>query len=270
MDDIRLTANQVANAVGISGIRVENILDKPLGMWKVSAWWVPWLLTPDQKRIRLAMSQTNVAIFEADPASFLELFLTQDKCCVHHSEPETKRHLCSGNTHLLPLQRRPMWCHRQDRWCPPSYGMQKCIVYIDYLQQGQTINGKHYNMPICWGSCKRQSIQNGLGKLTKRVQDNAPAPKFMAAMAVRDCCLQLVDHFPYFPYCTQSDWVMLTKWHTWLESSTGPMTKLYLHAAEDFFEDQDENFYTTGTKTVCGPQGRLCWKMHHFGSNWTI
>ena len=37
------------------------------------------------------MLQTNLAHFEADPASFLERFLTQDKCWVHHFEPETRR-----------------------------------------------------------------------------------------------------------------------------------------------------------------------------------
>ena len=37
------------------------------------------------------MSQANLALFEADLVSFLERFLTQDECWVHHFEPETKR-----------------------------------------------------------------------------------------------------------------------------------------------------------------------------------
>ena len=45
MDDRRLTVNQIANAVGISRERVENILHNELGMSKVSASWVPRLLT---------------------------------------------------------------------------------------------------------------------------------------------------------------------------------------------------------------------------------
>ena len=60
-------------------------------MSKVSARWVPRLLTPDQKLTRLILSHANLAVFEADQASFLDCFLTQDECWVHHSEPETKR-----------------------------------------------------------------------------------------------------------------------------------------------------------------------------------
>ena len=37
------------------------------------------------------MSQANVALFEADSASFRERFKTQDECWVHHFKLETKR-----------------------------------------------------------------------------------------------------------------------------------------------------------------------------------
>ena len=56
--------------------RVENILRSELGMSKVSARWLPRLLAPDQKHIRLVMSREILALLEADPASFLERFLT--------------------------------------------------------------------------------------------------------------------------------------------------------------------------------------------------
>ena len=49
------------------------------------------LLTPDQKLTRLVMSEASLARFEADPDRFVERFLTQDECWVHHFEPETKR-----------------------------------------------------------------------------------------------------------------------------------------------------------------------------------
>ena len=54
-------------------------------MSKVSAQWVP-----DQMHTSLIMSQANLVLFEADPDNFLEHFLTQDECWVHHFEPGTK------------------------------------------------------------------------------------------------------------------------------------------------------------------------------------
>ena len=93
MDDRRLVVNHIANSVGIrfSKERVENIMHNELGMSKVFARWVPRLRTPDHKLTRMVMSQTNFAHFEADPASSLDRFLTQDECWVNHFEPETKR-----------------------------------------------------------------------------------------------------------------------------------------------------------------------------------
>ena len=74
MNDKRLTINHSANVISISSERVENILHNELGMSKVSAQWVPQLLTPDQKLTRLVMSEANLARFEVDPDRFVEHF----------------------------------------------------------------------------------------------------------------------------------------------------------------------------------------------------
>ena len=47
MDDKRLTGNHIANVMSISHERVENIVNKKLGMSKVSARWVIRFLTPN-------------------------------------------------------------------------------------------------------------------------------------------------------------------------------------------------------------------------------
>ena len=91
INDRRLTISDLANVISISRERVENILHNELGISKVSAQWVPWLLTPDQKLTTLVMSKANLVRFEADPDHFVEHFLTQDECWIHHFQPETKR-----------------------------------------------------------------------------------------------------------------------------------------------------------------------------------
>ncbi|XP_014785808.1 uncharacterized protein LOC106880407 [Octopus bimaculoides] len=89
--DGQLTFYRIAYTIIISRDIVENILHNELGMTKASASWVPHLLTLDQKRIKLIISRENLTLFEADPADFLERFVTEDVCWVHHFEPETKR-----------------------------------------------------------------------------------------------------------------------------------------------------------------------------------
>lgn len=91
MDDTGLTVNQMVNTISIFCERVENILHYELGMTKVSAYWIPRLLTPDRKRIRLITSSENLTLLEADPTGFLKRFLSQDQSWIHYSKPATKR-----------------------------------------------------------------------------------------------------------------------------------------------------------------------------------
>lgn len=51
-------------------------------MRKVSGRWLPRLLAPDQKRMRLITSRLTLTLCVADPAGLLELFITHDKCAV--------------------------------------------------------------------------------------------------------------------------------------------------------------------------------------------
>ena len=88
MDDRRLPMHQIANTVCNSHERVEKILRNELGMLQISIRRVPRLFMPDQKLTRLILSQTNLAIFEADQARFPDRFLTHDECWVHTSQKE--------------------------------------------------------------------------------------------------------------------------------------------------------------------------------------
>ena len=79
-----LTISHLANVISISREPVESILHNELGMSKISARWVPRLLTPDQTLTRLVMSEASLARFEVDPDRFAERFPTKDECWVHH------------------------------------------------------------------------------------------------------------------------------------------------------------------------------------------
>lgn len=56
----RLTISQINNFITITHERFSDILHNELGLTKVSAWWVPRLLVPNQKRTRLSMSRENL------------------------------------------------------------------------------------------------------------------------------------------------------------------------------------------------------------------
>ena len=91
MADRRVTERYIAIELGISRERVHTVIHNELQMSRVSARWVPKLLSADQKRTRHNMSKDNLAIFKANPASFLLRFVTVDETWVHNFQPESKQ-----------------------------------------------------------------------------------------------------------------------------------------------------------------------------------
>ncbi|CAK1597750.1 unnamed protein product [Parnassius mnemosyne] len=70
MGDRRLKIREIAEIIGISYKRTQNIIVNELGFHKVSARWVPRLLSVEQKRTRLTISRDCLELFEADADDF--------------------------------------------------------------------------------------------------------------------------------------------------------------------------------------------------------
>ena len=252
MDDRRLTISQIASGVGISRERVEHILHNELGMSKVSARWVPRLLTPDQKLTRVTMSRDNLALFEADPAKFMERFLTQNECWDHHLEPETKRQSMQWKHPFSPLSKKARVVSAAGKVMASVFWDSKGIFFIDYLKKGQTINGEYYANLL---RQLRKAIKTKRpGKLTKGVllhQDNAPAHTSMVAMAAaRDCGFQLVDHPPYSPDLAPSDYFFFPNMKKHLAGHRFTTDDEVIAAVEEFFGDQNQAAFTSGIQKL--------------------
>ena len=87
MADRRVTEHYIAKELAISQDRIHAVIHNELHMSKVSAHYVPKLLGPDLKRIRLNMSRENCVIIEADPNSFLRRFVSMDPSLPTRDEP---------------------------------------------------------------------------------------------------------------------------------------------------------------------------------------
>ena len=76
MRDRRPDLQSIASEVGISFGAVQTILTDILGMSKVSAIWVPRMLTDYQKRTRLDISRYLLYRYEDDPGDFIDRVVT--------------------------------------------------------------------------------------------------------------------------------------------------------------------------------------------------
>ncbi|GFS04114.1 histone-lysine N-methyltransferase SETMAR [Elysia marginata] len=89
MQDRRITVKQLAFETKISIGSVETILHDHLNLNKVSARWVPRLLTTDQKQERVNYCQ-HLLRQEANDAFFFRRIVTMDETCIYQFDPEPK------------------------------------------------------------------------------------------------------------------------------------------------------------------------------------
>ena len=90
-DDRQISAESIAEQLGISRERVGSIIHKDLDMRKLYAKWVPKCLKADQKRQRRQSSEQLLAFYRRDPNDFLSRLVTMDETSLHHYDSETKQ-----------------------------------------------------------------------------------------------------------------------------------------------------------------------------------
>jgi len=91
MEDRRLTVKQIAASAGISVGSVDIILHDNLKMRKVSARWVPRMLTDENKASRVAMCQAMLSRDKGMNSAFFSLIVTMDETRMPMFNLETKR-----------------------------------------------------------------------------------------------------------------------------------------------------------------------------------
>ncbi|XP_067131309.1 histone-lysine N-methyltransferase SETMAR-like [Centruroides vittatus] len=90
LSDQRIKVHEIVEATGISQGTVFSILHKKLGVKKISARWVPRLLSVENKRNRVVDSEAVLALFRRNPDEFLRRYITVDETWIHYYTPETK------------------------------------------------------------------------------------------------------------------------------------------------------------------------------------
>ena len=245
MHDRRVTERYIASSVGISQERVHSILIEDLGMRKLSARWVPKLLTVDQKHTRLIMSRANLNLYETDPDNFLARFVTMDETWVHHFTPESKQQSKQWKHPGSPPPKKAKTVPSAGKVMASVLWDADGILMIDYLQKGKTINGAYYSSLL--KQLKERIKIKRRGKIRKGVlfhQDNAPAHKSVVAMAaINDCGFELVQHPPYSPDLAPSDFHLFPKLKKAISGSHFQSDDDVILAVEDFLEGQDKDFF---------------------------
>jgi len=91
LDDRRIKLPKIAETIGISKESVRYILHEELDMKKLCAWWVPRLLTADQKRTRMKISEQCLERFNKTKTDLVRRFNTMDETWIHLYTAESKQ-----------------------------------------------------------------------------------------------------------------------------------------------------------------------------------
>jgi hypothetical protein len=160
MDDRGVKVREIASAVGISSEQVRNILHQNLNMRKLSARWVPRLLTVAQKRNRVRCSMDNLQLFQRNPQDFRHCFFTVDGTWIHHYTPETKEQSKQWVPSGESAPKKAKTIPSAGKVMVTVFWDSEGIILINYLEKSKTSTGASYS--------------SLLGRLKTELQEKCP------------------------------------------------------------------------------------------------
>ena len=248
LHDRRLKVRELADIVNISIDRVHYILHDVLGMKKLSARWVPRLLTVDQKRIRMNISQECLDLFKRNSAEFLRRFITW----IHYYTPETKQQskqwMGAGESAPKKAKTVPSAGKVMATVFWDSHG----VVLIDYLEQGRTITGEYYASLL---DQLKDAIKAKRPHLAKKKvlfhQDNAPAhTSTVVAAKLHNLHFEVLAHAPYSPDLAPSDYFLFPNLKKWLAGKRFSSNNEVKAETNAYFAELNKSYYTEGIKKL--------------------
>ncbi|CAH2087519.1 unnamed protein product [Euphydryas editha] len=135
--DRRLKVREVAETVGISKDRLGHILLKILGMRKLSARWVPRLLTANNKCNRETTSEQCLTLFKRNPKEFLHRFVIVHELWIHWYTPDTKEQSKQRTSPDEHAPKKVMTILLAGKVMATVFWDSQGMIYIDYLEKDE-------------------------------------------------------------------------------------------------------------------------------------
>ena len=143
LEDRRITIQEIAVEVGISTGSVHTILHEDLNLRRVSAKFVPKLLTEQQKELRKEIAEDMLDLATHDPG-FIETIITGDETWVYGYDPETKFQSSQWKHAGSPRPKKARQVRSNVKEMLTCFFDSRGIVHHEYAPQGQTINKQYY------------------------------------------------------------------------------------------------------------------------------
>ena len=133
------------------------------------------LLTIYQKRIRVTISERNLAYFNLNPKKFLRRFVTMDETWIYHYTPESregsKQWIKSGES----VPKRPKTQQSIVKVMASVFWDAHEVIFVHYLEKGRTFTGAYYAALLEWLMTKSGRNGHIWRRKNPLPYDNAPS-----------------------------------------------------------------------------------------------
>nr|XP_015907995.1 histone-lysine N-methyltransferase SETMAR-like [Parasteatoda tepidariorum] len=153
---------------------IHNIWRDSLGYAKVCTWWVPIMLTDDNKWQRVEAVREFLHAYETDGDEFLDSVVTGDETCVHYMTPETKEQSCQWKHPGSPKPKKFKEIRSASKVMANVFWGREGLLLCEFLPTGTTINADRYCRTFKNLRCVIKNKRRGMLTIGVRLhQDNA-------------------------------------------------------------------------------------------------
>ena len=142
-EDRRVTINEIAQDLGVSYGTVYNIIHDDLGLEKLSARWVPKLLSQEQKQARVESSMAFVKMVERKGLEVLNKIVTMDESSVSFHTPATKKQSKEWTKKGQPGPIKAKVHASRTSQMVLAFFDNQGPIYTNYVPRGTTVNANY-------------------------------------------------------------------------------------------------------------------------------
>lgn len=252
MENGRLKLMELAKMFNISETTVYKIMHDHLNMSKISARWVPRMLSPLQKQYRVECCKEFLTLCGTDSIDIINRIVTGDETWVHFYDPESKQESMQWHTKGGPAPKKFKVVPSAGKVMATVFWDSEGILLIDYKSKGTTITGTYYADIL--HRLKEEIKSKRRGKLTKGVlllHDNAPVHKAkIAVSAMTSCSFEEIVHPPYSPDLAPSDYFLFPNLKKELRGRHFDSDKSLQAAVNEHFTGKDKNYFFDGIEKL--------------------
>lgn len=251
-DNRRITVPEIAQQLHVSVGSVHSIIRNTLQFHKVTARWVPRMLSEEKKLARVHVATQLLARYEREGDDFLKSIVTTDETWVHFFNPESQQQAKEWRHPSSPRPKRTRQLRSAGKVMATFFWDWKGVIHVDFLQQGRTVTAEYYSSLLV-GEVKPK-IRSKRRKSQRTVcflQDNARPHTAMQTMdTIRKLKWDLLPHPPYSPDLAPSDYHLFGTLKADLQGRRYESNADVIKSVQEWVHAQPNSFFEKGIKKL--------------------